>query len=275
MSEHAEPYDGYLSDLELLRSLVTSIFRDRKNCLSLLAICQRLPFYHKLVSTIMKDAHLECLLGFFDGAFIEVHPTGKPLIIENDQQNAKAYVLLRGEVGILQSGVKAACRKTLPFGSHKDERLETAEQRENRHPSANCEALAATRSPKNAPRYNIEEEEKTNSLYFGLDNHVKGFLRSYGILVNRIQVGHIFGEIALVTKSPRSASAVTLKESEFLVFNRKNFLHLMKFYTADFISKKVDLDRLWPAINLIEDNKKISHLVQSFNYQTHERVALR
>jgi CRP-like cAMP-binding protein len=221
----------------------------------------------------MKDAHLECLLGFFDGAFIEVHPTGKPLIVENDQQNSKAYVLLRGEVGILQSGIKAACKKTAPFGKQKEERLDTIQKTENRHPSANHEVLTGVVSPKNASRYNIEEEERTNSLYCGLDNHVKGFLRSYGILVNRIQVGHIFGEIALVTKSPRSASAVTLKESEFLVFSRKNFLHLMKFYTADYISKKMDLDRLWPAVNLIEDNKKISHLVQSFNYQTHERVS--
>lgn len=228
------PHSKYEEDLEELRTLVSSMFRDRKNSQSILSICQKLPFYSKLVSTIMRDAHTECLLSFFDGAFIEVHPPSTPLIVENDTSNMKAYVLLKGEVGIVQSKNKS------PW---KDDKSETS-------------------------------GDNSDSLYEGVEEGMKRSVRQYGGLVNRVKVGQIFGEIALVTKSPRSATAITLCDSELLVFHRKNFLHVMKFYTADYISKKTELERLWPEVNMIEDNKKLAHLVQGFSHISYKRVVL-
>lgn len=69
--------------------------------------------------------------------------------------------------------------------------------------------------------------------------------------------GDFFGEMALISKSPRSATAVAVKDTVAFVFNRKQFLSITKLKGE--LALKM-LDGL--ILRLKESNDKISQLIQ-------------
>jgi len=69
--------------------------------------------------------------------------------------------------------------------------------------------------------------------------------------------GDFFGEMALISKSPRSATAVAVKDTVAIVFNRKQFLSIIKLKGG--LALKI-LDGL--ILRLKESNDKIRQLIQ-------------
>ena len=69
--------------------------------------------------------------------------------------------------------------------------------------------------------------------------------------------GDFFGEMALISQAPRSATAVAVKDTEAVVFNRKQFLSMIK--SRGELALKI-LDGL--ILRLKESNDKIRQLIQ-------------
>ncbi len=76
-------------------------------------------------------------------------------------------------------------------------------------------------------------------------------------VVALLGVGDFFGEMGLLSKSPRSATAVAAKDTLAIVFNRKQFLQLIE--AKGELALKI-LDGL--ILRLKESNEKISQLIQ-------------
>jgi len=79
----------------------------------------------------------------------------------------------------------------------------------------------------------FREGEQGDSLFIVLSGEVqvwKHHGREDGSLLARYQAGRILGEMALVDELPRSATAVSVQESELLVLKRSDFSGLVRRY---------------------------------------------
>jgi len=239
--------------------------KDRRNATSLFRICEKMPLYKKLIEGPLKDANHEILLNFFQGASHQTLPTGAVLMVEDDTHNSNAYVLLRGAVGIFRTN-----KLKIPVVKKTLERQASYMPIANPLPAENSSSShtrtlhrqATTSLPPDFDEKDLEEAQ--DPLYAGLDKHFRVFLRAYGKLVDKIRLGNIFGEVALVTDSPRTASAITLEETELMVFSRETFNHIKKFFTQNYFDKKVILEKVMPQLADIKEYKRLTQLVQSF-----------
>jgi len=77
----------------------------------------------------------------------------------------------------------------------------------------------------------INEGDTTNSLYIILSGRVKVFLNDENgkeVILNVVEAGDYFGEVSLFDDGKRSASIITLVDSEFAVLEKSSFLACMK-----------------------------------------------
>lgn len=73
----------------------------------------------------------------------------------------------------------------------------------------------------------INEGDMTNSLYIILSGKVKAFLNDPGgkeVILNVVEAGDYFGEVSLFDNGARSASIMTLEDSQFAVLEKSAFL---------------------------------------------------
>ena len=77
----------------------------------------------------------------------------------------------------------------------------------------------------------INELDETNSLYIILKGRVKIYLNDESgkeIILDTQSVGDYFGEMSLFDNEPRSASVMTLEDSQFAILNKSDFLHALR-----------------------------------------------
>jgi CRP/FNR family cyclic AMP-dependent transcriptional regulator len=72
----------------------------------------------------------------------------------------------------------------------------------------------------------LREGESDSSMYVVVSGEIAVSIQ--GTYVERVGVGGILGEIALVNDSPRAASAIALSEVQLLTINRDDFMGLVK-----------------------------------------------
>lgn len=73
----------------------------------------------------------------------------------------------------------------------------------------------------------INEGDMTNSLYIILSGKVKAFLNDQNgkeVILNVVESGDYFGEVSLFDNGARSASIMTLEDSQFAVLEKSAFL---------------------------------------------------
>jgi CRP-like cAMP-binding protein len=80
----------------------------------------------------------------------------------------------------------------------------------------------------------MREGENDSSMYVVLSGEISVSIQ--GTFVERIGVGGILGEIALVNNAPRAASAIALTEVQLLPISRDAFMSLVKSNPAFAIS---------------------------------------
>jgi len=76
----------------------------------------------------------------------------------------------------------------------------------------------------------ISEGDETNSLYIILSGRVKVFLNDDSgkeVVLNVQDSGEYFGEVSLLDGDPRSASVMTLEDSQFAVLSKQDFIHVI------------------------------------------------
>lgn len=243
-------------ELDLLRSKLLNPKKDRKENFVVYNICQRMQFF-KSLTEVMTNSNIEILLKFLDGATYEKHPA-ETVLMKEDDYGDKAYVVLRGRVAVLRK---------------QNQQINTAQIASVNLNESNpiTKKLAALQilDPKQIA---IEIAESQNPDYADLARPLVLFLRKFGTIVGFFQRGQMFGHLALTTTSKRTASAVTLEETEFMVFTRDNFQHIKRFYTEEFLEREELLKSMMPKMENIRDPKKETQLVQSFQPMTCHRV---
>ena len=88
--------------------------------------------------------------------------------------------------------------------------------------------LVRRRFPRNSVI--INEGDTTNSLYIILSGKVKVFLNDENgkeVILNVVNEGDYFGEVSLFDDGRRSASIMTMEDSEFAVLEKSAFLNCM------------------------------------------------
>lgn len=88
--------------------------------------------------------------------------------------------------------------------------------------------LVRRRFPRNSVI--INEGDTTNSLYIILSGKVKVFLNDQNgkeVILNVVNAGEYFGEISLFDDGLRSASIMTMEDSQFAVLEKSSFLSCM------------------------------------------------
>lgn len=233
-----------LVEIETLRSILSQQTLDRKQIFMVYNICQKMPFFTELITKVLKDANIEILLKFFEGATIETHKSLSILIKENDRANNKAYVVLSGSVGILHEN-----------RGKRNHGLKIADVRRN--------STSLVDPPLTTEEFEAIESRSPN--YENLDRTSCLFLRRFGVLAAIIKKGNIFGEVALTIEGPRTASAVTLEPTEVLVFTRDNFKHIQKYYTTEHVKKLCFIRETFPDVDLIREAKRRNQLMSSFH----------
>lgn len=77
----------------------------------------------------------------------------------------------------------------------------------------------------------IERGDDANALYFIVDGQVKAYVADDSgkeIILNEQGRGAVVGELALLAEIPRTASVMTLEDSEFLVLSRRSFMQCLQ-----------------------------------------------
>lgn len=282
-------------ELVELRDCLLSEEKGQSKMLTLYKLCYPMPFFKKLSTQILKDANLDVYLKFFEKASYEKYEKGTVLIKENDTLNSKAYVILKGRVGVVRktsdhkkpSAQHAEAAHTQ--GSHKPMVRDLSLQSPDFRKVANSLKLSpkeltfmvadsikgAQMIGKNKESMTISNtnDDKTLGEMAGLDKKVLAVVEENGVLMTEITKGNMFGEVALTENVARTASIITLEDTELMVFTRKNFQHIQTFYAQDFIERSRFLKQKIPNLDELEDRKKSTHIVQSFQPITFQRVA--
>jgi len=90
------------------------------------------------------------------------------------------------------------------------------------------EQFVMRRFPKNSVILN--EGDDSSSLYVILDGRVKVFLTDESgkeVILNTQSAGEYFGEVSLFDDGPRSASVMTMEDSQFAVLKKQTFIQLI------------------------------------------------
>ncbi|MDJ0738822.1 MAG: Crp/Fnr family transcriptional regulator [Gammaproteobacteria bacterium] len=77
----------------------------------------------------------------------------------------------------------------------------------------------------------IEKGDDANALYILLDGHAKAYVandKGKEIILSEQEPGAVLGELALLAGIPRTASVMTLTDSEFLVLSKHSFAECLK-----------------------------------------------
>jgi CRP/FNR family cyclic AMP-dependent transcriptional regulator len=95
-------------------------------------------------------------------------------------------------------------------------------------PPADLEAISSHARVKTVPKNTIviTEGDEGNSLYIILNGKVKVYLseeEGREVILNMQGPGEYFGELALMDAGPRSASVMTLEQSQFSIIAKKDF----------------------------------------------------
>lgn len=286
-------------ELNLLRSCLVSPEKDHTKMLTIYGLCQKMPFFKKLSSQIMADASFDVYLKFFERASYEYCERGTVLIKENDTLNTKAYVILRGRVGVVRqtkdvktyssqntainssTGAANLTLKNLNPDSPEFQKIannlnvsakQLASMAVNNRKSLLMKPALSEQIKDQLTQAASKVEEKLDDPLLEFDKNLQSILLDYGDYITDIKKGQMFGEVALTENVPRTASIITLDDSELMVFTRENFQHIQKYYTQEFIERARFLKQRLPKLDEIKDKKRLTQMIQSFQPTTCRRV---
>lgn len=120
----------------------------------------------------------------------------------------------------------------------------------------------------------IKKTEKKNkgSLLAGINELSKQIINGYGVPVAIIHEGEMFGQFALVNDENRNAAIFTLEDCEFMVFHKKHFNFIKKYYSKEFNQRRNFIESVIPPIvDELTEQKKM-HFIQNFTQTKFQRV---
>lgn len=95
---------------------------------------------------------------------------------------------------------------------------------------------------------------------------------AYGNPVFIKQSGQMFGEVALIEDTARTATLIALSDCMMMTFTKKNFSYIKSYYEQEFEQRKEFLMKLLPQIDLAHEEKKKNNFVMNFVEKKFNRV---
>ena len=107
-------------------------------------------------------------------------------------------------------------------------------------------------------------EGLVSEIFLGVDPKTRKVLEVHGKLIDFVQTGQIFGEIALVNQNPRTASVIATTDCHLMVFSKESFEYVKETYNQEFIDRKRFLRKVFTSISQLTNQDKINSFAQLF-----------
>lgn len=116
------------------------------------------------------------------------------------------------------------------------------------------------------------KNKSKGSLLEGVSEFSKQVINGYGVPVAIINEGEMFGQFALVNNKPRNAAIFSIDECEFMIFHKKHFNFIKKFYSKEFNNRRNFIENVIPPIADELTEQKKMHFIQNFTQCQFQRV---
>ena len=256
-------------------------------------ICSRMPFYNVLKQYIDESDKKDAMLNVFKRVTLEHVKKGKLVFRENDSDCSKAYVIVKGRIGVIR-------KDTMKLEKKKEPKLpDFPESPTNTQDSKNGAKLIATRllqlslmprktqsSPQYAASTKAQAEANESSIeqsvdddpifceeiYQDIEMDIRKEIPQYGRLIAKLGYGEIFGQIALQRNEPRNASIMALEDISLMVIHKQEFDYIKIYYSYEFNERKSFISSAIPQIDALKDIKTLTRFLQYFELVTLSRV---
>ena len=224
---------------------------------------------------------------------------GYPVFEENEINCEEAYVLVKGEVAIIRQPQRTTESKLTviidtPQKQHESDtnsksptsRSPTSSLLRGGHrkrnalfnPISNIQLTQIESTPVNTNFHlttqSLELENHLKAqLFQGLESDIIKLIFNYGDLIVRLKYGEIFGQFALQSNNPRSATVLALEDSHLMVIKKKVFDVIKEYYSSEFSNRKEFLISVMPKIELISDIRILTKFLNAFEYMTLRKVS--
>jgi CRP-like cAMP-binding protein len=257
-------------------------------------ICSRMPFYNVLKQYIDENDKKDAMLNVFKRVTLEHVKKGKLVFRENDADCSKAYVIVKGRIGVIRKDTMKLEKKK----EHKQ--LDFPESPTNTQDSKSGAKLIATRllqlslmprKTQSSPQYAASQTKHLTEfndssiehsadddpifceeIYQDIDMEVRKEIPQYGRLIAKLGYGEIFGQIALQRNEPRNASIMALEDISLMVIHKQEFDYIKVYYSYEFNERKSFISSAIPQIDTLKDIKTLTRFLQYFELVTFSRV---
>lgn len=200
---------------------------------------------------------------------------GSVLIHEGESNNAKAYVIVAGRLGIVKriTGEKTAS-SNLVRAKNKLRSLVSIvglmstvqkKKKEELHSrlgiSPSCLSLGMNQLSRQNSGISVLYEADA---FRNVDHRVRKIVEKFGKLLDIAGYGEIIGEFALVNDNARTASVIAVEDSHLMVFTKECFELVKSTYNSEFIDRKNLLRRVFPSISSMPDCEKLNRIGRLF-----------
>lgn len=253
-----------------------------------------MPFYNVLKQYIDENDKKDAMLNVFKRVTLEHVKKGKLVFRENDADCSKAYVIVKGRIGVIRKDTMKLEKKK----EHKQ--LDFPESPTNTQDSKSGAKLIATRllqlslmprKTQSSPQYAASQTKHLTEfndssiehsadddpifceeIYQDIDMEVRKEIPQYGRLIAKLGYGEIFGQIALQRNEPRNASIMALEDISLMVIHKQEFDYIKVYYSYEFNERKSFISSAIPQIDTLKDIKTLTRFLQYFELVTFSRV---
>lgn len=115
-------------------------------------------------------------------------------------------------------------------------------------------------------------KSRREGLLNGVSEFSKQVINGYGVPVAIVENGEMFGQFALVNNDNRNAAIFTIENCEFMIFHKKHFNFIKKFFSKEFNERRNFIENVIPPIADELAEKKKMHFIQNFTQTRFQRV---
>lgn len=198
---------------------------------------------------------------FFQGAKYLKIQKREVLFKENDPSPNYFYVVLTGKVGVVRTQYEL-----------KKQQKKSSRSKLNRTASIRDIGLKKGARPgspsKNMAKFVDDSDDEE------IDTETLHLILTYGKLVAKIGRGLMFGDVALLSNSPRNATIIALEDTELMAFSKIEFEIIKTYYSKEFAERRLFLKGLVPQIENLRDSRRVAQFLQFLEPAVFKKVLI-
>ena len=251
-----------------------------------------MPFYKDIQQYIEDKEKRDALFNVFKKVTYESYKRGQLVFREHDSPCTKAYVIIKGRVGVIREDpkpfLKFSQESLKPVDLTKSEMILSPRSpiSPNKHNSISAgirktivnqlgfgSILNLHRSPNVVEPPNLSATKSAppkeiivvnNELYEDVEFEVKKIISTYGNLIAKMGYGQIFGQVALQNNKPRNASVIAIDDLHLMVIHKTEFEVIKVYYSCEFNERKQFLSTILPQLESVQEIKVMTKFLQGY-----------